>query len=171
LQPQEGKRDTMMNRTAIEMWGTYLVAHPHTIGEPGAAEVTAWSFGAGPEMETELAELVLAGKKRATASSLQAILTEGEPLPKVGVYSVILDGSGTARCIIRTTALTVVPFSAVTPEFAAREGEGDGSLAYWRDGHRRFFGAEHEELGIPFDETIPVICEDFEVVWPEPPER
>ncbi len=157
-----------MNWSAIEMWSAYLVAHPEVAGEAGAAEVTAWSFGAGPEMETELAELVLAGTKRATASSLQGLLVEGEPFPKVGVYSVILDGTGTARCVIRTTALTVAPFSAVPAEFAAREGEGDGSLANWREGHRRFFGAEHESLGIPFDETIPVVCEDFEVVWPEP---
>ncbi len=155
-----------MNWSAARMWSHYLVAHPNAITESGAAGVTAWAFGAGPDMETELAELVLAGKKRATASSLQGILMDGDPLPVVGTCSVILDGTGEARCIIKTTALTVTPFRYVSAEFASREGEGDGSLAYWLEGHRRFFSAEHQKLGIPFDDTIPVICEDFAAIWP-----
>jgi len=156
-----------LNRSAAEMWGAFLTAHPEVILEPGAAAVSAWAFGMGPELETELAELVLAGKKRATASSLQATLMDGEPMPQIGTYSVILDGTAVARCVIRTTQLTVTPLNQVTADFAAREGEGDGSLAYWMEAHRRFFRAEHEALGIPFSETIPVICEDFEMVWPD----
>jgi uncharacterized protein YhfF len=155
-----------MNWSAAQMWSEFLTAHPTVITEAGAAGITAWAFGAGPEMETELAELVVAGTKRATASSLQGIMMDGDPLPVVGVYSVILDGAAEARCIIRTTALTVTPLRDVPAEFAAREGEGDGSLAYWMEGHRRYFSAEHQKLGIPFDDAIPVICEDFAVVWP-----
>lgn len=155
-----------MNRSSVEMWSAFLTAYPEVLAEPGAVRVSAWAFGLGAEMETELAELVLSGRKRATASSLQGILTEGDQMPQPGTYSVILDGAGVARCVIRTTALTVTQLDAVSPEFAAREGEGDGSLAYWMEAHRRFFRAEHEELGIPFHDTIPVICEDFTVVWP-----
>ncbi|MDA3951783.1 MAG: ASCH domain-containing protein [Spirochaeta sp.] len=167
-----------MNWSAVEMWSGFLLAHPEVVTEPGAPAVTAWAFGAGPEMETELAELVLSGRKRATASSLQGILTDGDPLPRLGTYSVILDGTETARCIIRTTAVTVTPLNQVTETFAATEGEGDGSLAYWLDGHRRFFRREHDALSIPFHDAIPVICEKFDVVWPvvnppdtNPPER
>ena len=155
-----------MNWSAVQMWSEFLLAHPEVITEPGAAGVTAWAFGAGPKMETELAELVLSGSKRATASSLQGILTDGDPLPQVGTYSVILDGTETARCIIRTTSVTIAPFDQVTDEFAAQEGEGDGSLRYWRDGHRHFFSREHDALNIPFHDAIPVICEKFTVVWP-----
>jgi uncharacterized protein YhfF len=148
------------------MWSQFLIAFPDIATEAGVAGVTAWAFGAGPDMETELAELVLSGQKRATASSLQGILTDGDPFPRVGTYSVILDGTGTARCIIKTTGITVTPLNQVTATFAATEGEGDGSLAYWLDGHRRFFRREHDALGIPFHDAIPVICEEFDVVWP-----
>ena len=47
-----------------------------------------------------------------------------------------------------------------------RGGEGDGSLAYWLDAHRRYFKAERQALGIPFSEGIPVLCEDFRVLRP-----
>ena len=55
-----------MNWSAAQMWSEFLTAHPTVITEAGAAGITAWAFGAGPEMETELAELVVAGTKRAT---------------------------------------------------------------------------------------------------------
>lgn len=155
-----------MTYPAVRMWSAFLLAHPAVVEEPAAARVTAWAFGAGPAMGTELAELVVNGTKRATASSLHALLTEGEAPPLTGDYSVILDGDNEARCVIKTTAVSVVPFNEVTAAFAAREGEGDGSLAFWRDAHRRAFGAEHAELSIPFDETVPVVCEEFTVVWP-----
>ncbi len=157
-----------MNYSAAIMWSEYLRTRPDLLTGADALTVSAWAFGSGAEMETELAELVVAGTKRATASSLLGLLVEDEPVPRVGSYSVILDGTARARCIIRTTAVSIVPFNEVTPGFAALEGEGDGSLAYWRDGHRRFFRQEHTALGIPFDESIPVVCEEFSLIRPKP---
>ena len=85
-----------------------------------------------------------------------------------GLYSVILDGSARARCVIRTGSVTVAPLGQVTAAFARREGEGDGSRAYWLDGHRRYFAAEHQHLGLPFSDEIPVVYEEFDLVWPQP---
>jgi uncharacterized protein YhfF len=108
---------------------------------------------------------VLAGRKRATAGSLWAYELEKEPLPKVGDLSVITDWEGRARCVIRTTAVEVVPFDAVTPEFAATEGEGDGSLEYWRKAHWAFFTSELQGTGREPRPDMPVVCERFEVVF------
>jgi uncharacterized protein YhfF len=35
-----------------------------------------------------------------------------------------------------------VRYDQVTAEMAAKEGEGDKSLAFWREGHREFFTRE-----------------------------
>jgi uncharacterized protein YhfF len=126
----------------------------------------AWAFGYGAELETELAELVVAGTKRATASCLEGILADGDPMPFVGAYSVILDGAATARCIIRTTGVHVAPLDSVSEEFAWREGEGDRSRDYWLAAHRDFFRREQEEAGRRFFDQLPVVFEEFTVVWP-----
>jgi uncharacterized protein YhfF len=157
-----------MNRSARDMWMDFLaaIAPPgHQLGQlPETPE--AWAFGSGKEMEDELAELVVAGIKRATASSLEGILVEGDPMPRIGGHSVIYDGSQVARCIIRTTVVHVAPLNSVSEAFAWQEGEGDRSVESWLEDHRRFFRAEHEQLEIPFSDSIPVVFEEFVVVWP-----
>jgi len=85
----------------------------------------------------------------------------------VGDFSVVTDGTGAARCIIRTTAVQVVPFIEVDEAHAFAEGEGDRSLAYWREGHRRFFSRELESMGMAMEDCLPVVCERFEVVYRE----
>lgn len=158
----------MTNDSARAMWMAFMleVAAPghRLLRVPPAPGV--WAFGNSPEMADELVELVLSGRKRATAGSLDCLLYDGDPMPQPGEHSVILDGSGSARCIIRTTEVSVAALNEVSARFAAREGEGDGSLAYWLEGHRRFFAQEHAERELPFHDAIPVILESFTVVWP-----
>jgi uncharacterized protein YhfF len=149
------------------LWTAYLASL--SAAERSAAEkrgYTAWHFCADQRNADELGALTLAGVKRGTASSILAYEKEGQALPEIDDLSVITDWAGRALCLIKTTRLERKLFGEVGSEFAAREGEGDGSLEYWREGHRRYFGAEHAELGLPFDESIPVLCEEFEVVWP-----
>ncbi|MCA4823563.1 MAG: ASCH domain-containing protein [Serratia rubidaea] len=99
-----------------------------------------WAFGDSPQLADELLQLVIAGEKTATCSSYVAYRQEKAPL--VGDYSVILDGRGEARCVIRTRALLLIRFCDVSAELAAKEGEGDKSLAFWREGHQAFFTRE-----------------------------
>lgn len=145
-----------------KMWEEYLAQ----IGE--TAETTektyeAWCFGSSPD---ELADLVLKGDKRATSSLYYWYEAEGEPLPKAGNLNIITDSAGTAKCVTETKKVTVLPFREVGAEFAFREGEGDKSLAYWQDVHRRFFTAEMAEAGKTFSEDWTVVCEEFERVYP-----
>ena len=127
---------------------------------------TSWYFGGDKETADELAELVLSGTKRATASLYESYVFEDEPIPKVGDYSIITDWEGEAKCIIQTTAINICPFKEVTEEFARREGEGDKSLTFWRDVHRHFFSLECNDMSKTFNEEMLVICEEFEVVYP-----
>jgi deazaflavin-dependent oxidoreductase (nitroreductase family) len=81
----------------------------------------------------ELAELVVNGPKRATAGLVWSFEAKGRPAPRPGDLSVVTDWAGRPRCVIETTAVEVRPFADVDDAFAAAEGEGDGSLRWWRD--------------------------------------
>jgi len=116
------------------------------------------------EWANKLLELVLSGKKKATASSLVAFENSGERPPQVGDYSIVTDWGGNPRCVIETTAITILPFNEMTFDICKREGEDD-TLESWQRGHRAFFTEEGKALGYEFSETMPVIFEDFEVVY------
>ncbi len=57
-------------------------------------------------------------------------------------------------------------FAEVDAAFAFDEGEGDRSLDYWRGAHERFFTRTLPDIGKTFNETMPVVCERFEKVYP-----
>jgi uncharacterized protein YhfF len=127
----------------------------------------AFSFGDSEELANSLGELVLQGTKRATAGAVWNFEAEGKRLPVRGDLSVVTDWSGKPLCVIETQSVEVVPFSDVSAEFAAKEGEGDGSLAFWREAHREFFTRECAGAGREFSESMLVACERFEVVYQE----
>ncbi len=64
---------------------------------------------------------------------------------------------------MESTVVNIVPFDEVTPEFAAAEGEGDLTLAFWRRVHWAYFSGVCEGLGREADERMPVVCEHFEI--------
>ena len=125
----------------------------------------AFFFGDGEAMANELGDLVLRGIKRATAGSLWSYQEEGQPLPQPGGLSIVTNWSRQPLCVIETQAVEVVPFQAVTAEFAATEGEGDGSLSFWQQAHREFFTRDCERMGKQFTESMQVVCERFAVVY------
>jgi len=85
------------------------------------------SFGDSPEMATELAGLVIAGIKRATASLVHDYGAGREPIPKPGDFVMMLDGEGRPRFIWRTTEVMIKPLSEVDEAFAwETKGRGIG---------------------------------------------
>ena len=122
----------------------------------------AWSFGDDADL---LASLVKDGIKTATCSAYCFYEMEDESLPEPGGYNIILDAGDQAVCITRTAKVYVTPFSQVTADHAYREGEGDRSLAYWRDVHKKFFTEELEAAGMEFSEDIKLVCEEFDLVY------
>ncbi len=124
----------------------------------------------------ELGQLVIEGTKQATATLLWSFEIEDKPIPQPGYLSVVTNWHGEPLCVIETTRLDVVPFNEVTAEFAAIEGEGDGSLRHWREVHSHYFARECARLGREFAPDMPVVCEQFKVVYgkmapPDPPQR
>lgn len=147
--------------TEQEMWKTFCA---QSCIDPGTPH-EAWAFCGGGPFADELAALVLAGVKTATASPLIAYETEGAPLPCAGGYSVILYDDGQAAAVIRDTRVSLVPFDEVSAEHAYREGEGERTLAQWREIHRRAFTPDYHAAGREFDEHGLCVLEEFELVY------
>ena len=124
------------------------------------------AFGAGAEMATELAELVVAGIKRATAGLARQFGPDGEPPPVVGGYVVLLDGADRPRAIWRTTEVRIGPLNSVDERFAWDEGEGERTREWWLSAHRRFFGRRAAAQGFQIHDEIETVFERFEIVWP-----
>lgn len=122
-------------------------------------------FGDSETLANELAELVLRGTKRATAGSVWSYEDEGKRVPMPGDLSIVTNWAGTPLCIIETESVEVVSFSEVSSEFAAIEGEGDGSLSFWREAHRQYFTRECARSGRQFSENMLVACERFKVAY------
>jgi len=113
-----------------------------------------FSFGDSPGLADELAELVLADKKRATCWAA----SEG-PQTEIGKRMVMLDGSGVPRAVIETVELTQQRFGEVDEAFAFEEGEGDRTLVSWRRAHRNYFGRQGT-----FSPDMLLYCERFRLV-------
>ncbi len=116
-------------------------------------------------MASELAALVIAGRKTATASLAKTFELEPENAPIEGGYSVVTTFADEPLCVIQTTEIRHLAFGEVDADFAADEGEGDLSLKYWRKVHRDYFEKEAERLGFDFDENLIVCCERFELLF------
>ena len=122
--------------------------------DPDWRSLEQFAFGDGPELAERLAELVLVGKKRATCWAA----SEG-PQTHVGKRMVMLDGAGVPRAVVETVELTQRRFGDVDEAFAFDEGEGDGTLGYWRRAHRAYF-----KRGGQFAPDMLLYCERFRLV-------
>ena len=142
---------------AQEMWDLFSER------EGVRASYEAWAYG---EAADELAQLTLRGIKTATSSAYPLYEWEGESLPEVGAYSVILDSRDEAVCIIKTTDVKVMPYCEVDARQAWKEGEGERTLPYWRRVHEAFFSSEMKSAGLSFDDKMKVVCEEFIRVYP-----
>ena len=112
-----------------------------------------------------LTKLVLRGEKVATASLLWEYEAEGRRAPQPGDISVVTSWAGQPVCVIETMEVHVHAFEDVDTAFAAAEGEGDRSLAFWRAAHWSYFGRVCDKLGQERSWRMPVVCERFRVVF------
>jgi len=153
-----------MTNIVEDYWQDFLALNPEVCAD---TPYQVWYFGNGSEQARELAELVLAGKKTATASLLETNKLQPEKAPLDNGLSVVTDFEGQPLCVVRTTEIRHLPFREVDAEFAYDEGEDDQTLESWRRGHRAYFPHEASELGFVFDENSIVCCERFRLLFPK----
>lgn len=153
-----------MNERIEQFWQSYLATLPTDSpirNEPYDAD----SFGDNPKLADELAELIMAGTKTATCSSLWWWEAEGKAIPTVGYKSILLNSRAEPLCVLETTEVTIRAYNEVDAAFAKDEGEGDLSLEYWREAHQRFFSRTLPKIGKEFEQGMPLVCERFRVVY------
>jgi uncharacterized protein YhfF/GNAT superfamily N-acetyltransferase len=121
-------------------------------------------YGDSAALSQELLALIRAGRKRAGTSLLWAFETEGQSLPRKGDIEIVLDHLNRPAFVTRIVQVEVLPYGDVTADYAALEGEGDGSLDHWRRAHWSFFGRESARIAREPSMTMPVVCSVFEVL-------
>ena len=136
--------------------------------------VDVFGDGESSRMADDLLALVLAGVKTATCLSAWSWERDSEIPLSPGMLSVILDGAGHPRCILRTTSVTRTKYENVTADFARAEGEhspadldDESVLTHWREGHWAFYARTLPLIGRAPSQDMPVLCERFEVIYHE----
>jgi uncharacterized protein YhfF len=119
----------------------------------------ALEIGTPGPMRQRLNQLILDGRKRATAGLLLDYVREGEELESEGESLALVDDETKRVATVVVVEVETVPFIEVPWKFAQAEGEGDESLEEWRDGHRSFWTGEGETI----DDQTPVVLIWFEL--------
>ncbi len=151
----------MENSSARNLWGDYL---DKNVKYAFAQEPRVIPFSDIPEEADQLLKAVLDGDKRAVTHSLLGLQMRKEPLPKIGDFTVLLDGKGEAQAIIRTVAVRLRPFFSVPESYAQLSGLPD--LHTWKDLHWGYFERELAAYQRKPLQSMIVVCEVFEKVYP-----
>lgn len=136
---------------------------------PGPVRVD--TYGDSAALSESLLALIRARHKRAGTGLVWAYEHDNEPIPKVGDIEIVVDHLHEPVLVTKITRVEIIPYNKVGAEYAALEGEGDGSLEYWRSAHWAFFSRECRRIGREPIASMPVICNVFEVLNVIPPEK
>ncbi|GIH76050.1 ASCH domain-containing protein [Planobispora longispora] len=122
----------------------------------------------GP-LRDALVAAILDGRKTATTGLIAEYEHEGEPLPKVGERSVVVDSADRPAAVIEVTGVRVVALGEVDTAHAVDEGEGCTTVAQWRAAHEKFWRSQEMRSALgdatfTVDDTTPVVLERFRVI-------
>ena len=109
------------------------------------APTTSFGYDGDGGLGDRLLAAVLRGEKTAT-SSLAVEYLSGEPLPRVGQRSELVDHAGRRHGMIETTRVRIIPLDEVGDDVARDEGEGFADAAEWRRAHEAFWGETIEMI-------------------------
>ncbi|MFJ2767580.1 ASCH domain-containing protein [Streptomyces sp. NPDC087300] len=120
-------------------------------------------------LRDQLVAAILDGSKTSTTGLVAGYEHEGEPLPRAGERSVVVDSEGRDVAVIEVTEVRIVALGEVDLAHAVDEGEGFTTVAQWRAGHEEFWhGAEMREAigdaGFTVDDGTRVVLERFRLV-------
>lgn len=145
-----------------QFWNDYAQSHPYLQAQ---RYYEAFRFGNTEQMANELAALVVSGVKTATSGLLWALEQEQQPVVQVGDYSIVTGWEQRPVCIIQTTEVNIVPFKDIDAQFAYDYGEGDRTLAWWKQDVWDYYVQECARIGRQATQEMPLVCERFQVVY------
>ncbi len=102
-------------------WEAFLT---ETGRDPNTPVYDVFHFDDNKSDSNKLTDLVLRGRKLATASLLWKYESSGKRQPQAGDLSVVTDWVGSPICVIETVEVRVHAFEEVDKDFADAEGEG-----------------------------------------------
>ena len=122
----------------------------------------------GP-LRDALVAAILDGTKTSTTSLAVEYELDGEPLPRPGDRSVLVDSNEQPLVVLEVTDIRLVPLRAVDLQHARDEGEGHDNYDQWRTAHEEFWhGAEFRsalgDAAFTVDDDTTVVLERFRVV-------
>ena len=122
----------------------------------------------GP-LRDQLVAAILSGAKTSTSGLVLGYERENEPLPRVGRVEAVVDSRDRRVAAIELTEVRVVRLADVDLQHVLDEGEGDESVAQWREGHESFWHSPQvrAELGNPgftVDDDTLVLAQRFRLV-------
>ncbi|MCF0242893.1 MAG: ASCH domain-containing protein [Treponema sp.] len=147
--------------TLNEYWNNFLREKKLPDSTPFGGEIT---FSNDEKDFAFLLALILGGKKTAQFSALPGYEIDFEPLPQKGYYYVLNDWQGNPVAVTKTTNVKVLPFEEVTWEMAQKDGEEE-NLQAWRERYSEFFQEDSDIMGYEFSPSMPVVFEEFEVIF------
>jgi len=154
----------MTEETIKAYWQKFLSSLPADSPYHSKTYV-AESWGDNPALADELGALIVQGIKTGTCSAVWEWEAEGNPIPEEGYITIALDGNGEPLCVVETYEITIRKYNEVDADFARTEGEGDLSLEYWREEHKRYFTRTLAKIGKEFSADMPLACERFRVIY------
>tara|TARA_R110002049_G_scaffold109580_13_gene258484 strand:- start:2915 stop:3376 length:462 start_codon:yes stop_codon:yes gene_type:complete len=150
------------NRSAKSLWGDYLDKH---LEDAFVDAPKVEYFCDNEKAANECAKRVQKGEKKTISHSLLGLQLRNERLPKIGDFRIVTDWDGQARCIVRTTAVRLMPMFSIDEKYAQMEAEGDKSLIYWKQTHWEYYKQELAPFNRTPKESMIVVCEEFEKVF------
>jgi uncharacterized protein YhfF len=148
-------------------WDQFLNSIPSGKERP-KRYLESFSFGFSVADAKQIASLVLAGTKTATGAVLWADEADGRIAPKTGDLSIVTLGGDDPVCVIETTDIRTIPFDEVTEDYAWQGGEGDRSMAAWREIYWSYIERECRRLALEPSAKTPLLMEKFRVVYSAP---
>ncbi len=126
----------------------------------------ASALGDTPQLADAVLARVLDGTKTATTVTVRELADAGQPPPEPGDLSILVDGRGHPRALVRTTAVRRVRLADVDAEHVAAEGEGDASVAAWTARVTAELRERSWASGADVGPDTEVVLERFEVRYP-----
>lgn len=122
-----------------------------------------WKFSEDGEYRKNIIAKVLDGEVRGESYSVDFFDANSQPLPKEGQYNVVCDMSGQAYAIVKTVRIVPVRFGDVTASLARLEGVG--TVSQWKRFNQKKYERLCDRMDIVFSDELPLIFEEFEVVY------
>jgi uncharacterized protein YhfF len=83
---------------------------------------------------------------------------------RVGDYSIVIDWNHHLAYFIQTTEVNIALFKDIDAQFAYDYGEGNRTLAWWKQNVWDYYVQECAHLSRLATQVMPLVCERFRVV-------